>query len=111
MRRRHPSKGADVSAITNLFKRHAEPDADIRPLSAPSTLEELIDQLTPWGKVRVGQYGHQGTNWHCSIEVHVAPVGARFEVRSDFDHPTPALAAKVCVERLRVAIASLGGKA
>lgn len=100
-----------MNAITNLFKKQPEPVIETTPLAAPSTLETLISQLEPWGAVLFGQYGTKDKGWRCKVEVNVAPAGARFEVASSFDHPTPTLAAQECLERLRTAISALGGKA
>lgn len=100
-----------MNAITNLFKKRSKPAFEATPLAEPSTLENLISQLEPWGAVRLGQYGSRDKFWCCTVEVNVAPAGARFEVSSGHKNETPTDAARLCLERLRDAVAALRGKA
>ena len=71
-------------------------------LEQPS-LEELLIELLQYGQPRVGVYGSSG-EWHCSIEMNTNSVGAEFKCRSDYDHPTPTDAARVCLERVLKAV-------
>ena len=81
-----------------------------QPEAATSdTLQDVLVDLARYGQPRVGQYGKDGT-WHCTVEANITPVGAKFEVRSDYKHTTPMHAALLCRERLVAAIAALGAK-
>ena len=88
------------------------PDAEHAPSSqeaAPKSnrLEDLLMQLDAYGN----PYVHRGDNgWHVKVQASVAPVGARFEVSSEFGMATPTLAAQQCLDRLRAAVTQLGGK-
>ena len=77
---------------------------------AGETLEDVLLELAKWGKPRVGQYGCDGT-WNCGLEVNITPIGAKFEVRSDFKQTTPLAAALQCRENLREAVKKIGGAA
>lgn len=80
------------------------------PQTIGESLEDVLLDLAKWGKPRVGQYGNDGT-WHCGLEVSITPIGAKFEVRSDFEQKTPLAAALQCRENLRVAVKSIEGAA
>jgi hypothetical protein len=67
------------------------------------TLEELLIELSTYGKPRVGMYSEDGT-WHCTIEMNTNTVGAEFKCASDFKQPTPTVAAKQCLERVLKAV-------
>jgi hypothetical protein len=67
------------------------------------TLEELLIELSTYGKPRVGMYSEDGT-WHCNIEMNTNTVGAEFKCSSDFKQPTPTVAAKQCLERVLKAV-------
>lgn len=85
------------------------------PRYAPETSESLEDvllELSKWGRARVGQYGSNHSGWHCSVEVNVTPVGVKFEAKSEsFDHPTPTEAAISCRKNLLNAVKVIGGAA
>lgn len=85
----------------------APSDAAIKP---EETLEAVLLELAKWGKPRVGQYGNDGT-WNCNLEVSITPIGAKFEVRSDFKQTSPLAAALQCRENLREAVKTIGGAA
>lgn len=72
-------------------------------------LQQLLLDMQRYGKPRL--HCHEDGKWSCVIDVSISPVGAKFEVRSDFDKPTPIAAAMQCNERLGAAIASLKGEA
>jgi hypothetical protein len=67
------------------------------------TLEELLVELSTYGKPRVGMYSEDGT-WHCNVEMNTNTVGAEFKCASDFKQPTPTVAAKQCLERVLKAV-------
>lgn len=69
------------------------------------TLEDILTELTNYGKPRVGVYGNQNAiEWHCSIEMNTNTVGADFKCHSDWNHSTPNEAAKLCLERVLKAV-------
>lgn len=86
----------------------SEPAQADRPTG--ETLEDVLLELAKWGRPRVGQYGSDGT-WNCNLDVSITPIGAKFEVRSDFKQTTPLAAALQCRENLREAVKKIGGAA
>lgn len=62
------------------------------------TLEEILMTMKDFGIPRVS-CASDGT-WMCTVQVHTKKVGASFEIRSEFTHPTPLSAAKQCYDRL-----------
>ena len=100
-------------SLLNIFKpgpvleRSPEPAP---PQSIGESLEDVLLELAKWGKPRVGQYGSDET-WNCNLEVSITPIGAKFEVRSDFKQTTPLAAALQCRENLREAVKTIGGAA
>lgn len=93
--------------LLSMFKN--KPEELEAPTLAPTgdeSLEDVLIDLAKWGKPRVGQYGSDGT-WHCSVEVSITPIGAKFEVRSDFERKSPLDAAKQCRKNLLVAVNSI----
>ncbi len=91
-------------SILQIFK----PMAEAQP--AVERLEDVLTDLARYGRPRVGMYSDDGT-WLCAMDVNISPIGAKFEVRSDFKQTTPMAAAQQCRERLHAAIKSLGGHA
>jgi hypothetical protein len=72
---------------------------------ADAGLEQLLMELKKYGKPKVGMYGSGNDDtWHCSVDMNTETVGADFKCRSDFDIPTPTLAAKQCLERVLKAV-------
>jgi len=67
------------------------------------SLEELLSELKNYGKPRVGIYGDDHL-WHCHVDMNTNTVGATFECKSDFKHPTPISAARQCLERVIKAV-------
>jgi carbamoylphosphate synthase large subunit len=67
------------------------------------SLEELLMELSTYGKPRVGMYSDDST-WHCNVEMNTNTVGAEFKCASDFKQPTPTVAAKQCLERVLKAV-------
>ena len=90
-----------------VLKRSPEP---VPPQPMGETLEDVLLDLAKWGSPRVGQYSTDGT-WNCNLEVNITPIGAKFEVRSDFKQTTPLAAALQCRENLREAVKTIGGAA
>jgi hypothetical protein len=96
--------------MTNWLEKLKDKGAGAVPIEGES-LESVLLDLARYGRPRLGQYGSDG-DWHCSIEVTVSPVGAQFEVRSEFKNlKTPLAAASQCRDRLRAALKALGGVA
>jgi len=65
------------------------------------TLEELLIELSTYGKPRVGMFDR---GWHCNVEMNTNTVGADFKCASEFGMPTPTDAAKQCLERVLKAV-------
>lgn len=91
------------------------PATDASPSQPAQALQEdllqtVLMDLSRFGKPKVGQYGDDNT-WHCHIEANISPIGAKFEVRSDWKQRTPLDAALQCRDRLKDAIKALGGVA
>ncbi len=68
-----------------------------------SSLDEILSHLQKFGNPRIGVYNNAGL-WHCSLSVFITGTGVTMEVCSDYSHPTPLEAARVCAERLDVSI-------
>ncbi len=71
-------------------------------LSPTVTLDQILLALARHGRTRIGQYN--SSNWHCTVEMHVAAAGVSFEVKSSFDHTSPISAARECAERVAAAL-------
>ena len=68
------------------------------------TLEEHLQQMRYYGKPRVSLMSN---GWYSCIEMNTNTTGTTFEIKSDFDHPTPTAAAKQCHERILNALKEL----
>jgi len=68
------------------------------------TLEEHLQEMRYYGKPRVSLMSN---GWYSCIEMNTNTTGTTFEIKSDFDHPTPTLAAKQCHERILNALKEL----
>jgi hypothetical protein len=81
-------------------------------MSAPITisvlddLESVLERLEHYGNPTLLK-GTRG--WWCFIKIHVTPVGAQFEVKSESDHPDPKRAALECESRMMTALRSISG--
>jgi len=73
------------------------------------TLEDVLMQLAKWGRPRVTMPNDKG--WYSTVEVNITPIGAKFDVASEFGMATPLAAALQCRERLLAAVRSIGGQA
>jgi hypothetical protein len=69
----------------------------------PQNLEQLLAEMSQYGKVRLGQYTGLGTvaGWHCSIEMNVDIRGVNCEVKSKFNYETAKAAVEDCYENLQ----------
>lgn len=70
----------------------------------PADLEGKLVWLTKFGKPSVRR---MDKGWYCGIEMHVASIGSRFDVKSDFDHASPAIAVDELIRRMLAALAML----
>jgi hypothetical protein len=68
------------------------------------TLEEHLQQMRYYGKPRVSL---MSDGWYSCVDMNTNTTGTSFEVKSDFDHTTPTLAAKQCHERILNALREL----
>lgn len=76
-----------------------------QPQRAPAqSLEDLLIDLQRFGQPYLSMHN---SGWHCSIKMHVAAVGATFDVRSEFGHATPSSAVRDCAERVAAALATM----
>ena len=64
-------------------------------------LEELLDDLVKYGKHNVSW---MGDGWYCSLEFYVNVIGAKLEVRSDFNNQSHKNAVIQCTIRLHETI-------
>lgn len=65
--------------------------------------KELIKMLD-YGKPSLS-FVNKG--WHCGIEMNTNSKGSTFNVRSEFDHDSPAEAIRVCKLRAKAAIKTI----
>lgn len=68
------------------------------------TLEEHLQEMRYYGKPRVSLMSN---GWYSCIDMNTNTTGTTFEIKSEFDHPTPTLAAKQCHERILNALKEL----
>ena len=61
-----------------------------------TTLEEYLDELSRYGKPRLGLYG----GWSADLDMFVTGKGTEFKITSGFDHTTPLSAVAECHSRL-----------
>jgi hypothetical protein len=64
-----------------------------------------LQELIKFGHPRIS---HLQGGWYCKVEMNTNTVGAKFDIDSGFDHPTPMSALKVCRERITNALNQLG---
>jgi hypothetical protein len=99
-------------SLLNIFKpspvleRSPEP---VPPQPIGESLEDVLMQLAKWGRPRVTMPNDKG--WYSTVEVNITPIGAKFDVASEFGMATPLAAALQCRERLLAAVKSIGGQA
>ena len=90
-------------SLISMFKP-IQPTESATPTQQPQgeldhiDLQELLLDMQKYGKPRI--HCHDDNTWSCAIDVNISPVGAKFEVRSDFKQLTPVAAAIQCNERL-----------
>jgi hypothetical protein len=60
-------------------------------------LEELLNVLTKYGKVRTN---YMGDGWVTAIDMYVTSVGAEFKVSSDFRMVSSMAATRQCYDRV-----------
>lgn len=97
-----------MSLITALFgdqvAAHPFPQ---QPKAVPQeSLEDVLMDLAKWGHPRLSM--PSGRGWYSTVEVIVTPVGAKFDVASEFGMATPLEAALQCRERLMAAVKAIG---
>ena len=79
------------------------------PQPAGETLEDVLMELAKWGCPRL--HCHRDGEWSAMVDANITPLGAKFEVRSEFSCKTPTQAALQCRERLLAAVKTIGGAA
>ena len=93
-------------SVLALFKPGRSEDA-AQPQA--TDLQGVLLELAKWGQPRVGQF--KDGEWHCTVDANITPLGAKFEVRSEYSCKTPTEAALQCRERLLAAVKTIGGAA
>ena len=85
----------------NLLKR--KPATQDTPAVTPArdSIEDLLDQLCQLARPRLSK---TKSGWHASIELAVQSAGCEFDIRSDFNHPTPADALRTLIDRATAAL-------
>jgi hypothetical protein len=74
------------------------------------SLEEILSELSRYGKPRLGLYGIGQMSWVCVIEMITHGEGICFEVKSDMcRHQSPFAAAADCLARVKKTIELSGG--
>ncbi len=98
-----------MSLLSILTPRTAvlNPESNIDAKASTEDLEDVLLELAHWGRPYV-HCARDGT-WSVKVEASVVAVGAKFEVRSEYGHLRPLLAARECRARLRDAVKSMGG--
>lgn len=76
---------------------------------AGESLEDVLLELAKWGCPYL--HCHRDGEWSARVDANITPLGAKFEVRSEFTHKTPMTAALQCRERLLAAVKTIGGAA
>jgi hypothetical protein len=84
--------------MLTLFKKPEE----ARVIS--DDLNHELMELIKYGHPRMSHF--QG-GWYCRVEMNTNTVGAKFDIDSGFDHPTPIIALKTCRERIEQALRQL----
>lgn len=69
-------------------------------------LNALLIESQKYGKLFLMRTSFPG--WRCSIEMNTNTTGAMFEIKSENDCATPILAAVQCLERMYIALKTLG---
>ena len=68
-------------------------------------LEDLLIMITRFAKPRLS---HMSDGWFCVCDMYLSQDGCSFEVKSEFDHPSPLEAVTTCAKRILSALESLG---
>lgn len=100
-------------SLLSLFKTTSlaepAPATNAAVAQETETLEDVLLELAKWGKPRVTMPSDKG--WYSTVEVNITPIGAKFDVASEFGMATPLAAALQCRERLLAAVKAIGGAA
>lgn len=68
-------------------------------------LNTALEELVKYGHPRVS---HLKGGWYCTVNMNTDTIGAKFDIDSGFDHPSPIAALKECRERIEKALKQLG---
>ena len=67
-------------------------------------LEQVLNELSRYGQVRIGQYGEK-SGWHCGLDLFVTGKGVPMKIGSDHNTENTAMrAAMECSDRLLAAL-------
>jgi len=81
-----------------LFKK---PDA----VQMSDNLDELLRSTERYGQLSLSRMNN---GWWARIEMNTNVTGSTFRVESEFKEMTPLMATKQCIERMHVALKTLG---
>jgi hypothetical protein len=70
-------------------------------------LETILLKLARHGEPRLSLHD---SGWHCAVDMHVAAVGAKFSVSTDFKQATPLNAAEQCAERIEAMLCGFSSR-
>lgn len=94
-----------MSDIINASKHEAIKPAMVALEPQAESLEDVLMELARHGRPRTSLLSN---GWNTTIDMHIASIGSEFSVRSEFDLPTPLMAAKQCRERMHAALRQSG---
>lgn len=72
---------------------------------APDEIASVLERLSKYGDPTLTKISR---GWWCYIDIHVTAVGAKFEIKSESDHKSPAHAALECESRMMTSLRSIG---
>lgn len=93
--------------MISLFKKTPETEGAV-PNPIGGDLQDVLLRLARFGRPGLRRSTHSD-GWHCYVDMAVNQVGASFEIKSEFDLPTPLAAALQCEERAHEALKKIGG--
>lgn len=87
--------------MLTLFKTSSQEET----LPVTEDLQEELVILLKYGHPRIS---HLKGGWYCHVEMNTNTVGSKFDIASEFNHPTPISALKQCKERIDNTLKQIG---
>ena len=78
----------------------ATKDDALKDMAVQKELVEMLDYGRP-------NLSFVSNGWNCNIKMNTNSKGSTFDIRSDFDHDSPAEAIRVCKLRIKAAIKTI----